>query len=443
MYDVIILGGGAGGLTAAIGLVSAGKKILLIEKENLGGECTWSGCIPSKSFISISKTALNLKDALEETRKKIYTIGDDELKHISNFKNLNLIKGEGKLINENTVLVNGITYTAKYIVISTGSSPFIPNIKGLDKIDYLTNQKFFYNKNNYKSITIIGAGIISLELAFPLKKLGIDVIILEKSNVFLPMMESEIRNFYLKKLSELGIKLILDCSSMEIEQKITKYNKKELLIKTNNGEFSSEEIFISTGRAPNISNLNLKEIGIDFNNKEITVDQYLRTSIKNIFAVGDVVSNLKFSHIAGYHGEIVVRNILFPFFKKKIDYSNIPWTIFGESEASSVGLTEEEAKKKYKKIYVYILDKNNDRSLISFEKYFFLKVVCDSKFNIIGVTCIGERAGEILGGIQIMIQNKIKFYKGINSIQAYPTYMYYVRNLCKKAYIDYLKSFLR
>lgn len=442
MYHAIIIGGGAGGLTTSIGLASAGKKVLLIEQERLGGECTWSGCVASKSFIAAAKNSSKIKEVLEKTLKNIHEIGDNELPHISSFKNIDLVFGEGTFKSKNTIEVNNIIYEAKYIIISTGSSPFIPDIKGLEKIEYLTNKNFFYIKDDYKSIVMIGAGIISLELAFPLKKLGIDVTILEKSEDFLPMMETEVKNFYLQHLKDENIKLFLNCTFIEVDLLENGVENKSILVKTNNGDFEVEKLFISTGRIPNLNKLNLENAEVNFNSKGIIVDNYMRTSNKNIFAVGDVASPFKFSHVAAYHGEIVVRNILFPYIMKKIDYSYIPWTIFGETEVSKVGMSESEAKIKYKKIHIYSLDENNERSVITFEKNFFLKIICDNKFNIIGATCIGERAGEIIGFLQLMIGNKIKLYKMMKSIQAYPTYSYYMRNLAKKAYIEHLKSYL-
>lgn len=442
MYHTIVLGGGAGGLITSIGLASAGKKVLLIEKENLGGECTWSGCIASKSFIAAAKTSKTLKEVLERTLKNVHIVGDNELPLISSYKNIDLVIGEGSFIDKNTVIVNKNMYKSKNIVVSTGSSPFIPEIKGLEKINYLTNQNFFYIKDEYKSIIMIGAGVISLELAFPLKKIGIDVTIIEKSEFFLPMMEEEVREFYLRKLKDENIKLILNCNSMEADSLSDTLEKKGVLIKTNNGNFQAEQIFICTGRVPNLKNLNLENAQVKFNNKGIIVDEYMRTSTKNIFAIGDTASAFKFSHVAGYHGEIVVRNLIFPYIKEKVNYSYIPWTIFGEIEVSKVGLNEDEANSKYKKTYIYTLKENNDRSLITFENNFYLKVICDNKFNIVGATCIGERAGEIIGFLQVMIGNKIKFYKTLKSVQSYPTYAYYIRTLAKKAYIDYLKSYL-
>ncbi|MGL4998869.1 dihydrolipoyl dehydrogenase family protein [Cetobacterium sp.] len=442
MYNTIVIGGGAGGLTVSIALASAGKKVLLIEKEQLGGECTWGGCIPSKSFISASKKTSNLKDALDKVIKNVHKVGDAELPYISKFENIEYVKGEGTFVDKNTVSVNGKIYKSKYIVVSTGSLPFIPNIKGIKNSQYFTNQDFFYSKDNYKSIVMLGAGVISLELAFPLKKLGIEVTIIEKSEFFLPTLEKEIREFYIQKLKEAKIKLFLNCTSIEIDVINSEKIEKEIIVRTNNGDFKTEKIFVSTGRISNIDNLKLENAEINYNQKEIIVDKYMRTSTKNIFAIGDVASEFKFSHVAGYQGEIVVRNILFPYILKKVDYSYIPWTLFGDIEVSKVGLSEEVAKQKFKKIYVYTIDKENDRSVIAFEQTFLLKVICDSKFNIIGVVCIGERAGEIVGILQVMIGNKIKLYKGLNSIQAYPTYAYYIRNLSKRAYVDYLKSFM-
>ncbi|MGL5982648.1 MAG: FAD-dependent oxidoreductase, partial [Cetobacterium sp.] len=290
MYNTIVIGGGAGGLTVSIGLASAGKKVLLVEKDKLGGECTWGGCIPSKSFITVARTSSNLEEALEKVVSNVHKIGDKELPHISKIKNLEYVNGEASFIDKNTVSVNGKLYRAKFIVISTGSLPFIPEIKGLKDIQYLTNQNFFYTNERYKSIVMLGAGIISLELAFPLRKLGVDITILEKTDLFLPMMDKEVREFYIDRLKIAGVKLILGC---EVEEFVKTEN--EILIKTSKGEFKSEKVFVAIGRKPNLENLNLDKIGLNYSEKGIVVDKHMRTSINNIFGIGDVVSQFKFS----------------------------------------------------------------------------------------------------------------------------------------------------
>lgn len=435
-YDCIVIGSGAAGLTVSFGLKAAGKKVLLIEKDEPGGECTWNGCIPSKSFISYSKKETNLKIALEKVREKILEVAKTEDPDIIVKKGIDYIKGKAIFVSKTEVDVAGKVYKGKNIVIATGSRPFIPKIKGLEKVEFLTNENFFKQTVNFKSIIMIGGGVISLELSFALKRLGVDVTILELGKKFLPIEDPEIGEFYKKRLIQEGIKLVLDCGEIKIE----KINDM-VVTKCSKDEYQAEKLFLSVGRVPNLEGLNLEKIGVDFDKKGILANEYLQTTVKEIYAVGDVVGPYRFSHIAGYHGETVVRNIIFPYIKKKIDYKNISWATFSDPEFARVGINEEEAKSKGLDIRVYtLLENENDRSVVSLEKKFYLKVICDKKFNILGASCIGERAGEIINIIQILKSQNIKFYKMVNSIQAYPTYGDSVRKLAKKAYGDYLRK---
>lgn len=435
-YDCIVIGSGAGGLTVAFGLAGVGKKILLVEKSNVGGECTWSGCVPSKAFINYSKQGIKIEEALENVRGIINKIAEKESPEILKEKGIDYVKGFAKFINEESIEVNEKTYTGKNIVIATGSSPFIPPIKGLEKIEYLTNSNFFVQKNIPEKLAMIGGGVISLELSFALKRFGIDISIYERGERLVPMEDEEISDFYKKKLENNGIKLYLNCGDIEIDK-----TEDKILIKMEESALSYDKIFLSTGRMANVDGLDLEKAGINYSKKGIQVNENLLTSNKNIYAIGDVVGPYRFSHIAGYNGEIVVRNILFPYIKKKINYSSIPWTIFTNPEFSRMGLNEKEAKERNEKLNIYTLTgENNERSIIALEKDFYLKVICDRRFKIIGAYCIGERAGEIIGILQLMNAENLKFYKLMNSIQAYPTYGDSLRKLSKLAYVDFLKQ---
>ncbi|WP_297597202.1 NAD(P)/FAD-dependent oxidoreductase [uncultured Cetobacterium sp.] len=438
IYDCIVIGSGAAGLTVSFGLKTAGKKILIIERDEPGGECTWNGCIPSKSFISYSKTGIDLKVALEKVREKIFEIARAENSDVIMKKGIDFVKGKAVFISKTEVKVNGEIYSGKNIVIATGSRPYIPKISGLEKVEFLTNENFFKETDNFKSIVMIGGGVISLELSFALKKFGIDVTILELGKRFLPMEDIEVGDFYKEKLSQEGIKLILDCGEIKIEK-----HGEKTVVKCAEREFETEKLFLSVGRAANLEELDLEKIGIKFDKKGIFVNKYLQTTVKEVYAVGDVVGPYRFSHIAGYHGEIVIRNIIFPYIKKKAEYENISWAIFSNPEFSRVGMSEEEARSKNLRIRVYtLLESENDRSIVSLENQFKLKVICDSKFNILGASCIGERAGEIINLLQLLKSQNLKFYKMVNSVQAYPTYGDSVRKLAKKAYGDYLKEII-
>ena len=439
-YDVIVLGSGALGLTVAIGSVLSGKKVLLVEKNKSGGECTWNGCIPSKAFISLVNKNYS-GDVLERVREIQEEVYLNENPEKLEKMGIVFLKGKGFFVSENQIQVGEDVYQGKKIIIATGTSPSTPKIPGLDTIKYLNNENFFKMKKIPRSITFIGGGVISLELAFPLKKLGVEVTILEVSPTLFSREDEEIGVYYEEKLKKEGIKLYLGVGALKLESspmgvKISS-EEKNLMIE-------SEEIFLSTGRVPNIEDLKLENAKIKYDRNGIIVDKYLRTTSPNVLSGGDVVGPYRFSHMAGYHGEVIVRNLLFPLIKKSVDYTSVPWTVFSNPEFSRTGLTKKETKEKYSEYTIYKLDKSeNDRSLSTSEEYFNLEIIVDKNERILGASCIGDRSGEIISTIQFLKSKKIPLYKFADSIQAYPTYGVSLRNLAKKSYINHLTKYLK
>lgn len=434
-YDILVIGGGAAGLTVAIGAAAGKKKVAIIENKKTGGECTWSGCVPSKAFISLANKA-GIQDIFQKVhkiREEIYSHEDNEtLKKLG----IDVIEGAGEFTDIDKITVSGKEYQGDQIVIATGSSPSIPKIPGLDSVDFLTNESFFEQKKLPKSIIFIGGGVISLELAFPLKKLGVEVTILELGETLFPKEDPEVGESYEKKLKSEGINLILSVGKLVVEK-----DKDEIIVKSEKipQGVRGEKLFISTGRVPNTEGLNLEMAGVAYDKKGIEVDKYMRTTNKHIYSAGDVVGPYRFSHMAGYQGEIIVRNILFPLIKKSINYDSVPWTIFTEPEFSKMGISEREAIEKGEEIKVYKMEANeSDRSILVGESGFYLKVIVDKNGDILGALCIGNRSGEITSLLQLMKCEGIPFYKIGESVQAYPTYGYSLRKLGKKAYIDNL-----
>ncbi|MEJ8553495.1 dihydrolipoyl dehydrogenase family protein [Tepidibacter sp. Z1-5] len=445
-YDVVIIGSGAGGLTAAYTAKGFGKKVALIEKNNSGGECTWSGCVPSKALINIAKDVhiakkyANIKvdtgEVLQKVRQVIQNVYEGETPDILQKDGIDFIKGFAKFVDKNILDVNGNVIKGKKIIISTGSSPFIPPIKGLDKVDFFTNENIFTQKKLPDNIIVLGGGAIGVELSQALNRLGIKVSLVEMMDSILFREEDELVKLLEEKLTNEGVNLYTSTKAVDVNEE----NNKIILKVERNNEMDileGDAILLALGRTPNISDLNLEEIKVKFNRKGIEVNEYLETSVKDIYAVGDVVGPYQFSHMANVQGITAVQNAVLPI-NKKIDYSHVAWCTFSEPELARSGLTEKEAREKYKdNIRVYTETyKNLDRAKTKEDSLGVVKIICDKKGNVLGASVLGDRAGEIISEVQIVKTLGINFAKLSKVIHPYPTYSEILVKISKKVYVD-------
>jgi Pyruvate/2-oxoglutarate dehydrogenase complex, dihydrolipoamide dehydrogenase (E3) component, and related enzymes len=330
-YDLIIIGGGAGGFAAAIKSNSIGAKTLLINDGlEIGGTCVNVGCVPSKTLIYISniiKKAKTFNFQINYNFEEIMNYQQEIVENLRNKKYVNVIKllenvdyvkGFAKFLNENEIEVNGETFYGKKFIISTGSKVAIPNIDGIKDIHYLDHISVLKIKEIPKTIAIIGGGYIGLEYGQFFNKMGSKVYILEAMDKILPFAEQSIVKKLIEFLKNDGIEILTSVKVLKVEKK----NKKVLTFILNNNEQSIEvdEIMIATGKIPNTENLNLEKIGIKLNEKmAIVVDDYFRTNKEHIFAVGDVIDKpLRLEITAGYEGTIAVENALLNSFKQLI-----------------------------------------------------------------------------------------------------------------------------
>ncbi len=457
-FDLIVIGGGAAGLVSAKLANGLGKKVAIIEKEKLGGECTWTGCVPSKTLIKTANIAHQIKTKEKyglSTSQEIILNTDNVMSYVRSIpekiysthtpeilekEGLKILTGLPKFINNNEINLDGKKLSAKKFIIATGSSPFIPPIDGIDKIPYLTNQTFFKLEQLPKSIIIAGGGPIGTELACALNRLGTQVTIIEMQENILAREDTELAQILEQTLANEGIKILTQTKVEKVEQNQDKinviYNSKN---KTE--QISTDAFFVATGRKPNLENLNLEKAGIEFNKKGIITNEKLQTTAKNIYACGDVVGPYQFSHMAEYQAIIATKNALLPI-KKNIDYSGIIWATFSDPEFAHAGLTEKEAKEKYgDKIKTYKQEyKSIDRAVTDQSQIGLAKFVCDKKGKLLGAHILGNRAGEIIHEIQLGKKYGIKFNKFDSVIHAYPTYSDIVKKAARKCYIDILQN---
>ena len=457
-YDLIVIGGGAAGLVAATASAALGAKTALIEKNKLGGDCTWYGCIPSKALLKsaqvfylmkrtkefgISSNPIDKYDsslAMTHVRDVIKKVSTHHPAEIFEKRGIKVIFGPPKFIDQNTIEINGTPISAKRFIIASGSHPVVPPIDGLKDIEYLTNENVFDLEELPKSLAVLGGGPIGMELSQAFARLGVEVSIIEMFDQLLAREDKEIAKVLVDEFRAEGVKIHTgkkavrflkegELVSITLEDK----DKKQSVVK-------AEKVLVAVGRAANAQALGLEKAGIKYTNKGVEVDATLRTSAKNIYACGDVVGPYQFSHMAEYQAIIAVGNALFPF-KRRVDYSAVPWCTFTDPELARVGLTEDEARAKYKDIKVYrSLYSANDRAVTDIEEKGLAKVIIDKKGYILGAHIVGANAGEIIHEYVLAKASKLKIGSLSSATHIYPTLAQVVKRSADQYYIDMMNA---
>lgn len=455
-YDLTIIGGGSAGLVLAVAGAKLGKKTALIEKHRLGGDCLWTGCVPSKALLKTAKVAHSMRNSEKYGIPSVET--EPDFQHVMNYvrstqnhieeehdnperfreMGVDVIFGDGYFDSRDTFIVedheNGTTRTinSKNFVISTGSRPLVPSIPGLDLCDHLDSENVWELTELPQRLLVVGAGPIGIELGQAFHRLGSDVTIAQRSNRILNKEDLDVSEKMFEYLSADGIDIRLNTGIYAVEKRDditveftdtgtftgTDHDKHE-----DNQAQTFDKILIATGRAPNVEGLGLEEIGVRIGKTGIVVNNRLQTHVKNIYAAGDVIGHYLFTHVAAYQAQLLIKNILLPF-RQKINYGVVPWTTFCDPEVARCGLTETEAREKYGDVDVFRLDQSDvDRAVADGETQGFTKVIASRwRGRILGVHIVGTNAGEVLHEYVLAMQEGIPLRKLSGMIHVYPTY---------------------
>ena len=436
--DICVIGAGSGGLSVAAAAAAFGVSVVLIEKGKMGGDCLNYGCVPSKAILAAGKHAQSIRDASKfgitvtgEPKvnfKKVHDHIHDVIAQIEpndsveRFTGLgvDVIQAEGRFKDERTVIAGDKEIQARRFVIATGSSTFVPPIKGLDSVPYLTNETLFENTRKMPHLVIIGGGPIGMEMAQAHKRLGCDVTVIEAAKA-LGNDDPELTSILLDELKKEGINIIENA----MVSNVTQSNKKGVRISyTKDGtthDVNATHLLIATGRSANVDGLSLGAAGIEYTRRGIQVSKDLRTTNKRVYAIGDVTGGLQFTHVAGYHAGLVIRGILFR--KKAVPNDGmIPWVTYTEPELGHVGLTEEKAREKYGKIKVLRWPYHeNDRAQAERKTTGLIKMITNKKGLILGVSIVGTGAGEMMNMWALAVTNNMKVGDVVGYVSPYPT----------------------
>ena len=440
-YNLVVIGAGSAGLVSSLIAAAVNAKVALIEEHKMGGDCLNTGCVPSKALIASAKILSYAKRAKEfgfdkasinfdfaTVMERIQSIIKKVAPHdsVERFTGLGVdcIQGRAKIVSPFEVKVNDKILTTKNIIIATGAKPMVPDLPGLDQINYLTSDNIWDIRTLPENMVVLGAGPIGCELAQAFSRLGSNVTLVQRGSQIMKKEDSDAAQIILDRFQAEGIEVFLNHSARAIEVSgeekhlVCDYNGKQIRIKF-------DEILIALGRTPNVKGFGLEELGVELaRGQHIETNEFLQTNFPNIFCSGDVHGRFQFTHTAAHEAWYSSINALFGKFKKfRVDYSIIPWATYTDPEVARVGLNEADAKLAgldYEMVKYGIDDL--DRAIADSEDHGFVKVLTKpGKDKILGVTIVGNHAADVIAEFVLAMKHGIGLNKILGTIHIYPT----------------------
>ena len=432
-YDIVAVGGGTAGLVSAAGGAYLGVRSAIIEKVALGGDCLWTGCVPSKALIASARLAhamrhadeLGLaasapKHAFAEVMRRMRAARGVVEHHDDpqRFRDMGVAVhfGSARFVAPDTVEVEGVgRIRSKRFVIATGALPWTPPIPGLADAGYLTHHTVFDTDELPSRLAVMGGGPIGLEMAQVFARLGSKVTVLEMMPRLLPREDEDIAERLRVLLEAEGIDIQLGAKVTAVEAE----GSAKALVTDGGSRFVVDEIFVATGRRPATEGLELERAGVRTEKGAVVVDATLRTSSRHAWAAGDVTGGLQFTHVADYMAKTVLRNALIPG-SSRVDYDNVPWVTYTDPEIAHVGMSAADAEAAGGTTYTYELD-DLDRAIVDGETRGVVKISADRRGRILGATILGSHAGELLMPLVLARKHGLKLGDVSDTIFPYPT----------------------
>lgn len=432
--DICVIGAGSGGLSVAAAAAQFGRKVVLIEKAAMGGDCLNHGCVPSKALIAAAHRAHVFENSAEfgisPVKPKISgkglkahidgviaAIAPDDSEERFTGLGCHVIRAAGRFIGPDTVEAGGEEIRARRFVIATGSRPFVPDIPGLAKIRHLTNETLFGLGEIPKHLLILGGGPIGLEMAQAFRRLGAQVTVIEQAPALLTRDDPELAAVVEARLVAEGVTILKSTRVI----RALKGPVLEIAGEAGVRKIAGSHVLVAAGRRPNVTGLGLAEAGIGHTARGIAVDAGMRTTNRRVYAIGDVAGGLQFTHVANYHAGLVIRNALFRLpVRQKPEI--LPWVTYTDPELGQVGLTQAEAQSRNLPVTVtrWPLHRN-DRARAMREDEGLIKVISAKNGRILGAGIAGPQAGELLAPWSLAVTQGMKLSQMASAVIAYPT----------------------
>jgi len=457
-YDVIVIGGGAGGLSAAGIATHLGAKTTMIERARLGGDCTWTGCVPSKTLLKAAKVVQQSRTAskyglvdqevdvdfqgvmehVRSVREGVYEEADRP--EIFEDMDIDVRSGDAHFVDAHTVAVHrseGTTehITGRFIIIATGAHPIVPPIPGLDEVDYLTSETLFELEDQPDRLAVIGAGPIGMEMAQAFARLGSEVTVVDMLDRVVSGDDRELTEMLRGVLEDEGVTFVLGAQVEEVSKRAG-----DILVEATNGtaaQIEADALLLATGRTANVDGLNLDAAGVECTRNGVSVDDRCRTSQGHIYAVGDVTGRYQFTHMSNHMAKVAVTNALLKV-PTRIDSDHVPHVTYTDPELAHVGAraTDLDEQGVTYDTYRFPYEKL-DRAITEGETTGLIKVHATSLTGtILGASVLGARAGELITSFTIAMRNGVSLRNIGDTIHPYPAWGEGVRRVADQWYVQ-------
>ena len=441
-YDLIVIGGGAGGMGTARAAAQRGARPLLVQTGPIGGECTFAGCVPSKALIAAAAQGKTFDEAMTIVRHSIDTIAATEDDNVFAREGIDVVHGWATFRSPTDLDVDGTRLHARRFVIATGTHPAVPPIDGLDGVDYLTNENVFDLDTRPASLAVLGGGAIGCELAQAFAHLGTKVTIVEALDRLLPRDEPEASATIAEVFATDRIDVRVGRKAIRVEALERKGPARLHL--DDRSTLSADRLLMAVGRRGAVDGLGLENAGVATERGFVVADDYLATTAKRIWAVGDVAGKLQFTHAADEMGRIAAGNALSPRWRRqRFDPSAIPWVTFTTPEVARVGMGEADAAEHQGRV-AFLPMSEVDRAIVTGHTAGFVKLIAGPRpllrgvggGRILGATIVAARAGELIHEPALAMRTHMFTGRLAQTVHAYPTWSVAVRQAAAQFFVE-------
>ncbi len=453
-YDLVVIGAGSAGLSAAEFGAQLGRRVALVERDRVGGDCTWTGCVPSKALLKVAKVAqymrtghrfglspwepaVDLRPVMAHVRSTVGQVYQNETPEALQAKGVEVLLGQARFLDKDALAVgdNQARITARRFIIATGAQPAAPPILGLESVDYLTYQSVWNLEELPRRLVVVGAGPIGCELAQAFCRLGSRVTLVEAVPRILLQDDAEAAEVVSRRLTAERIDLKAGVGIRSVRQQADGMH-----LDLGETEIVGDALLVCAGRTPNISGLGLDKAGLAYDATGIRVDRRLRTNHRHIYAAGDCVGGYQFTHYAAWQGFMAVRNAFLPGFPVRAVLDSVPWATFTDPELAQAGLTESRARERLGhavRVCRWPMTKV-DRAVTEEDSSDFVKLIYQPNGKIIGATIVAGQAGEMVHDWSLAIDNGLRLRHVATSIHLYPTYSMAAMQIAATLQLDQL-----